>query len=125
VANHLNGRVIGTGNRSEVLTGFYSIWGDSACDLAVLKDLYVSEVIELGELLGLPERFTRKPPDDGMSGKTDEEKLGFTYDELEKFMKWDAIPHERACMIRDRVDGSRWKGRLVSGIPSARDFMEV
>lgn len=125
IANHINGRVIGTGNKSEKLVAYTTLWGDSACDIRVLDDLFVSEVIELGELLGLPERFTRKPPDDGMSGKTDEEKLGFTYDELEKFMKWNVLPHERACMIRDRVDGSSWKGRLVSGIPSIRDFMEV
>lgn len=129
VANHLNGRVIGTGNRSEKLTGYWTYGGDGLSDLAVLDDLYVSEVIELGELLGLPERFTRKPPSDGMSGKTDEEKLGFTYDELEKTVRLVDFPEgsasrDREAMIWDRVHGMAWKRRLIAGIPSVRDFME-
>lgn len=129
VANHLNGRVIGTGNRSEKLTGYWTYGGDGLSDLAVLDDLYVSEVIELGELLGLPERFTRKPPSDGMSGKTDEEKLGFSYDELEKTVRLVDFPEgsasrDREAMIWDRVHGMAWKRRLIAGIPSVRDYME-
>ena len=82
VANHINGRVIGTGNRAEDMVGWFTLWGDSACDYQPLKHLWVDEVIEFGRYLGVPERFLVKPPSDGMCGRTDEEALGFTYKEL-------------------------------------------
>lgn len=85
IANHINGRVIGTGNRAEIICGYYTLWGDGACDFDPIADLYVDEVIELGRQLGLPDRFILKTPDDGMSGLSDEDKLGFKYSDVKTF----------------------------------------
>jgi NAD+ synthase len=129
VANHLNGRVIGTGNRSELLVSHTTLWGDSVCDLAVLGDLYVDEVVELGELLGLPTRFTRKVPSDGMCGKTDEEKLGFSYAALKlacenPFAAEKTYGADETTKILKRIEASRWKKALLAGIPQVSEFME-
>lgn len=118
VANHINARVIGTGNYSEAMLGYTSIFGDSACDFNPIGSLYVDEVIAVGEALGLPEKFTRKPPSDGMCGKTDEENLGFTYDQ---FKQWDIdytqLPDSVRDKIAHRVNTARFKRKLLRGIP--------
>ena len=113
-----NARVIGTGNYSEAMLGYTSIFGDSACDFNPIGSLYVDEVIAVGEALGLPEKFTRKPPSDGMCGKTDEENLGFTYDQ---FRQWDIdyteLPDSVSDKISHRVNTARFKRKLLRGIP--------
>lgn len=123
IANHINARVIGTGNKSEDLVGWATLWGDTACDFQPLADLWVSDVISLGQLLDLPDRFTKKPPSDGMCGKTDEEALGFTY--AEEKIAWQyprqpaikAIGEEKYKMISDRFDMAAFKRHIVSSIP--------
>lgn len=123
IANHINARVIGTGNKSEDLVGWATLWGDAACDYQPLADLWVSDVISLGQLLDLPDRFTRKPPSDGMCGKTDEEALGFTY--AEEKIAWQyprhpaikALGEEKYKMICDRFDRAAFKRNIVSSIP--------
>ena len=85
IANHINGRVVGTGNKAEILCCYYTLWGDGACDFDPIADLYVDEVIELGRQLGLPDRFILKTPNDGMSGMSDEEKLGFKYADVKTY----------------------------------------
>ena len=123
VAQSINGRVIGTGNRSESLASFFTLWGDSACDFNPIKNLWVEEVISVGEALGLPERFTRKPPSDGMCGKTDEEALGFSYSELRRvYLGDDTVAPEKQALIKKRIAGSEFKRRLVSGVPGPDDI---
>ena len=68
---------------SEKLVGYFTIWGDGTGDFAILKDLFVSEVIGLGKELGLSKELIEKTPDDGLSGMSDEEKLGFKYSDVE------------------------------------------
>ena len=79
-------RVCNTCNRSEDYVGYSTKFGDSAGDFSPLSSLTVREVLHLGADLGLPSRLIDKVPSDGMSGKSDEEKLGFTYDELDEFL---------------------------------------
>ncbi len=118
-----NARVIGTGNRSESLASFFTLWGDSACDFNPIKNLWVEDVIGVGEALGLPERFTRKPPSDGMCGKTDEEALGFSYSELRRvYLGDDTVAPEKQELIKKRIAGSEFKRRLVSGVPGPDDI---
>lgn len=74
--------VIGTSNKSERFVGYFTKGGDNVCDIAPLLDLYVDEVIKIGDYLGIPQSITHKTPDDGLSGVSDEEKLGFTYDDV-------------------------------------------
>ena len=76
--------VAGTSNKSELLVGYFTKGGDSVCDIRVLSDLYVDEVIQIGDYIGVPEHICHKTPDDGLSGKSDEEKLGFYYSDVKK-----------------------------------------
>ena len=87
-AQSLGARVICTGNLSENMVGYATIYGDHAGAYAPLADLTVQEVIQLGEWLGLDRKYTRKVPDDGLCGQTDEDKLGFTYEDLDKLIRY-------------------------------------
>lgn len=123
IANHINARVIGTGNKSELIVGWTTLWGDSACDMNPISNCYVDEVIQIGELLGLPERFTRKPPSDGMCGKTDEESLGFTYDAVKtvwqnpKDVAIREVGEQTYNAIHNKIIKSAAKRRLLDNIP--------
>lgn len=79
-------RVVNTCNRSEDYIGYSTKYGDSAGDFSPLSNLTVREVIEIGEDLGLPESLINKVPEDGLSGKTDEDNLGFKYSELDEYI---------------------------------------
>ena len=78
--------VAGCGNKSEKFVGYTTKWGDNASDIEVISDLTVREVIKVGEEIGVPKEILYKTPNDGLSNKTDEEKLGFTYEDVEKVM---------------------------------------
>ena len=80
------GRVVNTCNLSEDYVGYSTKYGDAAGDFSPLSGLLVHEVIQIGELLGLPEQLVHKTPSDGLSGQTDEDKLGFTYAELDHYI---------------------------------------
>lgn len=80
-------RVVGTGNASERYIGYFTKWGDGACDFNPVASFTSEEVIQIGRELGIPEKFLIKPPADGLCGRTDEDNLGFTYKELNSFIK--------------------------------------
>ena len=84
IAQDLDGRVIGTGNASENFVGWNTYAGDSISDFNPIKNLFVDEVVELGKILKLPKSLVEKAPSDGLTGKTDEENLGFTYADVKK-----------------------------------------
>ena len=86
-----NARVVNTCNLSEDWVGYSTKYGDSAGDFSPLANLTVHEVKALGYELGLPTDLIEKVPSDGMSGKSDEEKLGFTYDELDTYIRTGVI----------------------------------
>jgi len=75
----LGGRVVNTCNLSEDWVGYSTKYGDAAGDFSPLSDLTVTEVLAVGDELGLPYDLVHKVPTDGLCGKTDEENLGFTY----------------------------------------------
>lgn len=87
VAQSVNGRVANTSNYSEIYIGYSTRWGDSVGDFAPLANLTSDEVIAIGLECGLPERLVEKVPSDGLSGKTDEDNFGFTYETLNKYIK--------------------------------------
>ena len=89
----LNGRVINTSNRSEKYIGYFTKYGDGAGDFAVLNSYTATEVIAIGHALGIPAKYVDKTPEDGLSGKTDEEKLGFTYEELDDYITNNVYPN--------------------------------
>lgn len=80
-------RVAGTGNASESYVGYFTKWGDGACDFNLLANLTTEEVIAVGHELGLPNDIVDKTPSDGLCGLSDEENLGFTYAELNTYIK--------------------------------------
>lgn len=85
-------RVVNTCNRSEDYVGYSTKFGDSAGDFSPLADLTVSEVKQIGRELKIPERFVEKIPEDGLSGKSDEDNFGFTYAELDDYLLYDKKP---------------------------------
>lgn len=87
VAASLNGRVVNTCNLSEDWVGYSTKFGDSAGDFSPLSTLTVTEILQVGDFLGLPYQLVHKVPIDGLCGKTDEENLGFTYAELDRYIR--------------------------------------
>lgn len=81
------GLVVGTGNKTEILLGYTTLYGDSACALNPLGDLYKTQVRQLARALHIPEVILAKPPSaDLWLGQTDEGELGFTYDEVDRLL---------------------------------------
>lgn len=92
VAQSYNGRVSNNCNLSENWVGYSTIYGDTAGDFSPISEFTVSEVIQIGRELGIPEKFLVKAPSDGLCGKTDEDKLGFTYAELDAYIREGVKP---------------------------------
>ncbi|MBR5473674.1 MAG: NAD(+) synthase [Clostridia bacterium] len=91
VGQSLNGRVVNTCNLSEDWVGYSTRYGDAAGDFSPMANLTVTEVKEIGRVLGLPDDLVDKVPIDGLCGKTDEENLGFTYAELDRYIRTGKI----------------------------------
>jgi NAD+ synthase len=82
-----NGLVVGTGNKTEILLGYTTLYGDAACAIAPLGDLYKTQVRQLARAIGVPEVIVAKPPSaDLWVGQTDEGELGFTYEEVDRLL---------------------------------------
>lgn len=87
VSQSTNGRVANTCNASENFVGWQTVGGDGFGQFSPLSKLTVTEVKAVGRELGLPEKFIEKAPADGLTGKTDEDNFGFTYDFLDKYIR--------------------------------------
>ena len=107
-------RVIGTGNRSEATVGYCTKWGDMASDFNPLASYTCSEVIEIGRRV-LPEWIIDNDPADGLWGKTDEENLGFTYYELDRFIRLGERG-KNYPKIEQRIAASRHKREPIPHI---------
>ena len=101
VSQSNNGRVVNTCNMSEDYVGYSTRYGDSAGDFAPLANFTVTEVLEIGSYLGLPDKLVKKAPSDGLTGKTDEDNLGFTYAELDRYIRQGIEPSKDK---KDRID---------------------
>lgn len=95
------GRVVNTCNRSEDYIGYSTKFGDSAGDVSLLADFTVEEVIQIGEFLGLPDELVHKKPSDGLSGMSDEDKIGFSYATLDRYIA-TGLCDDKA--IKDKID---------------------
>ena len=102
VSQSVNGRVANTCNLSEDWVGYSTRYGDSVGDFSPLSRLTVQEVKAIGHLLGLPYDLVEKTPIDGLCGKTDEDNLGFTYAELDRYIRTGEIddPDKKARIDR-------------------------
>lgn len=103
VSQSVNGRVVNTCNLSEDWVGYSTRYGDSVGDFSPCSRLTVKEVKEIGKVLGLPDRFTEKAPSDGLCGKTDEDNLGFTYAELDRYIRTGEIDNPESKAKIDRL----------------------
>lgn len=86
IAAAVHGRVCNTCNRSEDYVGYSTKFGDMAGDFSLLSNYTVREVLEIGEMLRLPNHLLYKTPADGLCGQTDENNLGFRYATLDAFL---------------------------------------
>ncbi len=102
VSQSCNGRVCNTCNLSEDWVGYSTRYGDSVGDFSPMSKLTVDEVKKIGYALDLPEELVDKVPIDGLCGKSDEDNLGFTYAELDKYIRTGEIDDENKKAIIDR-----------------------
>ncbi len=111
-ANKRNYMVVGTGNKSEIMMGYFTKHGDGGVDLLPLGNLLKGEVIELAKELKIPESIIGRPPSAGLwPGQTDEGEMGITYNELDRILlgKTDGIPSKKVRMVQDRMKSSKHK----------------
>ena len=101
VSQSHNGRVANTCNLSEDWVGYATRYGDAAGDFSPCSHLTVQEVKAIGRVLGLPDVLVDKVPIDGLCGKTDEDNLGFTYAELDRYIREGIAP---APEKKERID---------------------
>jgi len=101
-AQSLNGMVANTCNLSEDYIGYATLYGDAAGSFAPLGGLVVREVLQIGHALGIPARWVDKTPDDGLPGSSpDEEKFGFTYATLDRYIR-EGVCEDDA--VREKID---------------------
>ena len=101
VSQSNNGRVMNTCNLSENWVGYSTRYGDAAGDFSPLGNLTTDEVIAVGEACGVPQHLLYKAPSDGLCGKTDEEKLGFTYAVLNRYIRTGECDDDE---VADRIN---------------------
>jgi len=101
VSGIVGGRVANTSNLSEDWVGYATKFGDAAGDFSPLANLTVTEVKAIGRELGLADIFIEKTPIDGLSGKTDEDNLGFTYAVLDKYIREGVCEDEK---VKEKID---------------------
>ena len=101
VSKKYGGRVCNTCNLSEDWIGYSTKYGDSAGDFAPLAEYTVTEVIAIGKALGLPDELILKTPSDGLCGKSDEDKIGFKYAVLDKYIRTGVCEDEN---VRVKID---------------------
>ena len=100
IAQSHNGRVANTCNLSESYIGWETRWGDAVGDFAPLAGLTCSEVIALSKELDLPKELIEKVPSDGLCGRSDEEAFGFSYDELDRWIRLGTKGEHHKDIIR-------------------------
>ncbi|MBO5425995.1 MAG: NAD(+) synthase [Lachnospiraceae bacterium] len=116
VSQSLNGRVVNTCNLSEDWVGYSTRYGDAAGDFSPMCNLTVQEVKEIGRVLGLPDVLVDKVPIDGLCGKTDEDNLGFTYAELDRYIRTGQIDDmEKKARIDSLHERNLFKLQLMPG----------
>ncbi len=101
--------VAGTSNKCELFVGYFTKGGDSTFDIGVISNYTVSEVIKIGEYIGVPESVLYKTPSDGLSNQSDEDKLGVKYSDIEKYLNNEELDSKVEEKILRLHNGSRHK----------------
>ncbi len=109
-ANQLKYMVAGSGNRSELSVGYFTKYGDSGVDILPLGNLVKGQVKELASFLGIPQEIINKPPSAGLwQGQTDEGELGFSYEELDRYLVTGEASNEIKRKIESMIAASDHK----------------
>ena len=117
-----NGLVAGTGNKTETLIGYTTLWGDSASAFNPIGDLYKSQVRQLAEAVGVPDAIMRKAPSaDLWPGQTDEGEVGFSYAEVDRILYW-LVDRRRSPAELERMGFGRATVDRVIGMVAASEF---
>ena len=115
--------VLGTSNESEIMMGYFTKFGDGACDITPLSGMYKTHVRQIAGILGIPEEIIKRPPTAGLwVGQTDEEDMGISYDALDVILysmelersdaeisKATGVPVEKISDIRNTIEKSEHK----------------
>lgn len=116
VANMHNYLVAGTGNKTEIMIGYFTKYGDGGVDIEPIGDLYKTDVRKIAWELGIPDGIIEKPPSAGLwEGQTDENEMGITYDELDKILKaiekgrTEGLDKEKLKKVREMIRKSEHK----------------
>ena len=117
VSQSLNGRVANTCNLSEDWVGYATRWGDSVGDFSPLGKLVVQEIRGIGHSLGLPSKWVDKTPDDGLPHScSDEQKFGFTYEVLDRYIRTGECDDVE---IREKIDRMHRRNRFKLFMPES------
>ena len=120
IAGVLGGLVLGTDHSAENITGFFTKWGDGACDLAPLFGLSKRQVRQLALALGAPKLLVEKAPTADLEelapGKKDEDALGLSYDQLDDFLEGKAVTSEVSDKIIDIYQKTQHKRQNIPTI---------
>lgn len=126
-ANNYNFLVCGTGNKSEILIGYFTKYGDGACDIEPIGDLYKTDVYKLSEHMNIPKEIIDKPPRAGLwTNQTDEEEIGMNYESIDQILyhyyekglnddeiaKKLKIANKNVNMIIDKINRSEHKSKV-------------
>lgn len=110
--------VVGTGNKSEIITGFFTKYGDGGVDLEPIGELVKTQVYELAKYLGIPEKIIAREPTAGLwPGQTDEAELGFTYRQLDEYILSGSTDADATIKIRETIRRSRHKQEMPPTCP--------
>ena len=126
IGQALNGRVVNTCNLSEDYIGYATKFGDGAGDFSLFAHLTVTEVLAIGDYLGLPYEWVHKTPDDGLPhSSSDEKKIGFLYAELDKFIREGIAPEghchdnpEEPTKLEKIQNMHRWNLHKIQPMPA-------
>ncbi len=114
IAQTLGYLVIGTGNLCESMVGYTTKWGDNSSDFNPIGNFTVKEVLEIGKILGVPEKILKKAPSDGLGLETDEEKMGIKYSQIEEMIETGSTEEKAKEEIIKRYKSSKHKRSLVA-----------
>lgn len=114
VAQTVGGFVLNTDNLSERVLGYFTAYGDGAGDYAPLRGLTATEVVRLGEWLGVPDKLIHKKPGDGLQELGDEDRFGFTYADLDRLIRTGEDPNGLRVKVVARYKANRFKTDIVN-----------
>ena len=118
-ANQLDYMVVGSGNRSELSAGYFTKYGDGGVDILPLGNLIKAQVVELAIFLDIPPEIIDKPPSAGLwQGQTDEEEMGLSYEELDRYL----LTGKAEDKIRQKIESMMEAHKHKLQLPPLPDF---